>query len=223
MNISNGKAFTLAEVLITLGIIGIVAAMTLPTLITNYKKKQTVAQLQKVYSVLSQALQRSEVDNGEYEYWEEPIAMGSAAYYKKYWHPYFKIMKICNNYKDCQYKGERPWFTIKGTPETLLFSHVQYRVPFLTSDGALISISIASGESSIRYNGIIVDLNGPKAPNAFGIDTFLFVMVPKRGIVPDGYELTPTQVNTRCHSNGFSCAAKIMQNGWEIKDDYPWR
>ena len=36
------KAFTLAEILITLGIIGVVAAMTIPTLITNYQKKQTV-------------------------------------------------------------------------------------------------------------------------------------------------------------------------------------
>ena len=35
-------AFTLAEVLITLGIIGVVAAMTIPTLITSYKEKQTV-------------------------------------------------------------------------------------------------------------------------------------------------------------------------------------
>ena len=39
------KGFTLAEVLITLGIIGVVAALTLPSLITNYRKKQTVAQL----------------------------------------------------------------------------------------------------------------------------------------------------------------------------------
>ena len=40
-------AFTLAEVLITLGIIGIVAAMTIPTLIVNYQKKQTVSKLKQ--------------------------------------------------------------------------------------------------------------------------------------------------------------------------------
>lgn len=45
-------AFTLAEVLITLGIIGVVAAMTLPTLINNYRKQETIAKLKKVYSVL---------------------------------------------------------------------------------------------------------------------------------------------------------------------------
>ena len=49
-------AFTLAEVLITLGIIGIVSAMTIPTLINNYQKKVTVTRLQQTYSMLNQAL-----------------------------------------------------------------------------------------------------------------------------------------------------------------------
>ena len=63
------SAFTLAEVLITLGIIGIVAAMTLPALIQNYQKKQTVSQLKKAYSVISQALVSSQYDNGDMTEW----------------------------------------------------------------------------------------------------------------------------------------------------------
>ena len=60
-------AFTLAEVLITLGIIGIVAAMTIPTLISNYQEKQTVSKLQKVYATLKNALEMAKVDNGDYD------------------------------------------------------------------------------------------------------------------------------------------------------------
>ena len=52
------KAFTLAEVLITLGIIGVVAAMTLPTLVNNTEKKELDAQLTKSYSVLQNAINR---------------------------------------------------------------------------------------------------------------------------------------------------------------------
>lgn len=52
----NSKAFTLAEVLITLGIIGIVAAMTLPTLIGNYKEKILVVQVKKSYAELQNAI-----------------------------------------------------------------------------------------------------------------------------------------------------------------------
>lgn len=49
------KAFTLSETLITLGIIGVVAALTMPAVITNYQKKQTSAQLKKAYSTFAQA------------------------------------------------------------------------------------------------------------------------------------------------------------------------
>ena len=61
-------AFTLAEVLITLGIIGIVAAMTLPTLIQSNKNKEVEAKLKKIYSVMNQAILLSEKDNGPKEY-----------------------------------------------------------------------------------------------------------------------------------------------------------
>ena len=53
------KGFTLAEILITLGIIGVVAAMTIPTLITNYQKKASVTKLQKAISILNQAYKLS--------------------------------------------------------------------------------------------------------------------------------------------------------------------
>lgn len=43
----NIKAFTLAEVLITLGIIGIVAALTLPALIQNNRNKELQTGLKK--------------------------------------------------------------------------------------------------------------------------------------------------------------------------------
>ena len=49
------RAFTLAEVLITLGIIGVVAAMTLPTVVNKYKEKETVTKLKKFYSIISQS------------------------------------------------------------------------------------------------------------------------------------------------------------------------
>ena len=58
------KAFTLAEVLITLGIIGVVATMTIPTLLTNHQKKQTAIKLQKAYAEIYQALKLTEADHG---------------------------------------------------------------------------------------------------------------------------------------------------------------
>ena len=57
------KAFTLAEVLVTLGIIGVVSAMTVPTLMQNYQRQSYVTQLHKIYNELGQAAERYKADN----------------------------------------------------------------------------------------------------------------------------------------------------------------
>ena len=53
---SKKAAFTLAEVLITLGIIGVVAAMTIPTLISNYQEKTLNTQFKRAYALINQGL-----------------------------------------------------------------------------------------------------------------------------------------------------------------------
>ena len=62
-------AFTLAEVLITLAIIGVVAAMTIPTLISNYQEKATVSKVKQAFSIISQAYQLAKIENGEFGTW----------------------------------------------------------------------------------------------------------------------------------------------------------
>ena len=67
-------AFTLAEVLITLGIIGVVAAMTLPVLIQKHQKRVLEKQFIKAYSLISQAAKKAEADLGftpECYYWDK--------------------------------------------------------------------------------------------------------------------------------------------------------
>ena len=64
------KGFTLAEVLITLGVIGVVAAMTLPTLIQEHREKARVTQVKKAYSILSQAFTMAVQEYGDIEDWE---------------------------------------------------------------------------------------------------------------------------------------------------------
>ena len=84
------QAFTLAEVLITLGIIGIVAAMTLPTLIQANKNAEVEAKLKKVYSVMNQAILRAEIDNGPKEYWD----FSDANFFDKYFAPYLQEVSV---------------------------------------------------------------------------------------------------------------------------------
>ncbi len=65
MKIKNLKAFTLAEVLIALLIIGIIATIILPTLLNNIKKAEYSSKLKKFYSTMSHAISLSELENGE--------------------------------------------------------------------------------------------------------------------------------------------------------------
>src|SRR5574344_1882726 len=86
-------AFTLAEVLITLGIIGVVAALTIPTLVNNYQEKASVTKLKKLYSIVSQAVKLAEVDNGPIEDWgfTSPYGPEDAEILSKNLSPYFKV------------------------------------------------------------------------------------------------------------------------------------
>ena len=78
------KAFTLAEVLITLGIIGVVAAITIPGLITKYQKLVTVVKLKKVYSQLNQVMRYINEDPGI-----DVISGSPSVYVKNYILPHY--------------------------------------------------------------------------------------------------------------------------------------
>ncbi len=100
-------AFTLAEVLITLGIIGVVVALTIPTLMSDYRKHVVETRLEKFYSVMNQAIAQSEIDNGNKLYWDkmgsnievdgEIVTNGGLSpidWYNKYLAKYLLVLKV---------------------------------------------------------------------------------------------------------------------------------
>lgn len=238
------RAFTMAEVLITLGIIGIVAAMTLPSLIGNYQKKQTAIQLKKFYSIMQQAIATSELQNGEVKYWNFKIGgnKNTEIFANTYLTPYLKIIKTympedfpadihykCVNGKNCDSYGE-----VKNNNPKLVLA-----------DGNMILATDYFEAKDINNNtisaiNIIVDINGFKKPNQYGRDVFAFSIQPDFGFVPAGVGYTSAMQGAQqaysrdwfltggqergCNrkQNGFYCAGLIMTDGWEIKDDYPW-
>ena len=103
------RAFTLAEVLITLGIIGVVAAMTLPALIQKNNDRVTITKLKKFMSVMNSAITMAINENGPIESWnlvasdyDEELGSstpegkeGKDAFLKKYILPYVKYSSYC--------------------------------------------------------------------------------------------------------------------------------
>ena len=92
------KAFTLAEVLITLGIIGVVAALTIPTLIANAEKSSIISKVEKDYAMLSQVSMSLANENGgtlENVFTSDPNLMYTQYLAK------FKTVKACANTSGC--------------------------------------------------------------------------------------------------------------------------
>ena len=85
------KAFTLAEVLITLGIIGIVAAMTMPQLLPKLEKIKTEAKLKKFYSVIGQSTNTILVENGGWSGLD--YSLTASVFFDKYYSKYIPVLK----------------------------------------------------------------------------------------------------------------------------------
>jgi prepilin-type N-terminal cleavage/methylation domain-containing protein len=212
-------AFTLAEVLITLGIIGIVAAMTIPNLITNYRKKQTVAKLQKVISVLNQAYRQSYDELG---YPDDNLTISGKNYFNTYWAPYLSGATRCSSCSACGYSSS-PFTSLSGGHASL-GCFTDTRVPFYLKDGVWVMLMLRSETSAgqkISVNYLIVDLNGSSLPNKYGIDVFMLTRTEK-GILPYGYDKSDNAVLSDCSKTGTGlyCAERIRREGWQI--NYPF-
>ena len=221
-------AFTLAETLITLGIIGIVAAMTIPTLISNYQKKQTVTKLQKAISILNQAYKLSFDDVGEPSA-QEAFNMGSEQYFQTYWAPYIKTALICTGNRQCGYKKEQPWVFTNNRNYALAVVAPGNRATFYTADGFLYVIFTAVGGTGAEQkdNRVLVDINGAEGPNKLGRDVFFLTRVEKdgAGIQALGMDESDQSINRECSTagQGLYCAERIRRAGWEIDKSYPWK
>ncbi len=192
----SGEGFTLAEVLITLGIIGVVAAMTVPTLVAKYQEKVTVNKLKKMYSVLTQAYNMYKIDN-------EPEALpftpegGHKAF--NIFKPYLKIAKDCGtSISGCFYMGM--YKQLNGIDHRK-YSESQNYYKVLLNDGSAIIFRGGNGNLDLE---VFYDVNGETPPNAWGKDLFEFDVKNKK-VVPCGMD----------HAAGYEEACKAPDNvGW---------
>lgn len=224
--------FTLAEVLITLGIIGVVAAMTIPNLLTKMDHNAKIAKLQKSISIMNQAMRMSIHDNGEYDGWDSSLA--PKPYIEQYFAPYLKIVTWCDTAQKCGYKKANPW---DSEAVYTGFNSAGARVPFVTLDGILFSVITYGGLSSgndetdklydfsvSSSSGIIVDINVSNNPNRFANDIFFLVRTDTGSVMPLGYNLPDETIKNDCQKKQLRiyCAERLRRNGWKAPQDYPW-
>ena len=238
------SAFTLAEVLITLGIIGVVAALTLPSLLANYTKTQTVVQLKKSYSVLEQTIKNAENDYGEVNNW--PEWDDAEIILNKYFVPYLQGTKEFGKVKSwdkaiCYTPSVKTHVdNLNRIVQYTFLSGMHVSNPFYANktasiqlnDGTCIGLNpILDLNENASYSAlfsrlILIDVNGAqKAPNVVGKDLFFFYINSDGVIKPFGdiwsrdRILSPSfnlSCNTKSILGGHTCAYRIMQEGWKI-------
>ena len=208
------KAFTLAEVLITLGIIGIVAAMTLPTLIQKNEERVTVTKVKKFYSVMNQALLMAIKDNGYVDEWnfietdKDNNRLGDKLAQKI--KPYLKIAKDCGTNSNCITNDT---YKLLNGSNWQPYTGVGY-YKMILADGTYMWLRTnASGSECTDIDGgvqntcgvIWIDINGKLPPNTIGKDTFNFVITKNR-IIPSNLD------DCNVNNAGWSCSAYILSN-----------
>lgn len=226
------KAFTLAEILITLGIIGIVAALTIPTIAAKIDHAQKISLLKKAHSAINQSVKLASDDFGDFDSWDNTLP--TKDFLQKYIAPYMKITLYCTSYNVCNYKSNAAWSRYNGEGSYSGFNAFS-RIPFFSIDGILYSISLTGGgitqNTEIQYDtnyigshAIFIDVNGSNLPNRFGNDVFLLARNSDGSIMPLGHKLSDEIINKDCNKKGqcLYCAEKLRRNGWKSTSDYPW-
>jgi len=237
-------AFTLAEVLITLGIIGIVANMTIPTLMANIQKDQYVAALKKEYSVFNQVLKQMAADSGCPDDLKcvngftvggsiesKNIALGNEVV------TYLKIAKNCgtpagNNcfpeYTGFNYDKDSVFYTgynMNNVSDMYRFTTINGVSYLLERNDYNFTALTPTGSLSQVCGKLEIDVNGHKPPNRYGRDTFRFYITNGKGaaLYPYGgkeYELIwwdgSTKLCNPTNTVGFYCAGRVIEEGWEM-------
>ena len=218
-------AFTLAEVLITLGIIGVVAALTIPNVVSNYKKKVVETRLAKLYSVLNQAVELSEEKNGACTTWEwgDINNHRDSAYMEKWWKTYM-----------ADYIPNVQTVTKNSVATSSISGNGSYLVYF--KDGTALKIEAIPGS----YIWVVVYVKPQINTKNFnegdvyqhdsmvsGRDYFsMFIMPSSKCSFDVNYydNLSRNELIESCKAPGNlggTCMKMIKDNGWKIPDDYP--
>ena len=207
----NSFAFTLAETLIVIGIIGVVAALTLPNLNSSTGDKEKVVKLQKLYSNMNDALGRVQAVYGPINTWPK-----DGNHTERFMNRLFEFMKVTivcsmgDSSKTCWSES------LSGQPNY---------GSFITADGSGVFVfasfncdqaTTVSGDKSC--GSIKIDIDGPhKGKNEYGIDMFYFAIAEKQGIIPNHSRefnnISWINYPTTCFSWHPYCTAWVIENG----------
>ena len=217
-------AFTLAEVLITLGIIGVVAAMTMPTLIANHRKKVVETKLEKFYSVMNQAINMTNAEYGDASNWvidcgpsERPTCSAKDVedWLNSTIGKHLKILKIEPN---SDQRGILVYFNDGGV---LYIQNYIYDMTFYLNQNAIKHSQGGKDTFQFRFNPIVYAHQSTSSSSLTYVlgkpfEPYATYWDGTREQLVDGHFYS-------CSKGQVYCAKLIQYDGWKISKDYPIR
>ena len=198
-------AFTLAEVLITLGIIGIVAAMTMPALIANYQRRVLETQFKKAYSEISQAVALLKVKE-DINIFEYSMHYGNSQPALDMLMTQIKGASVVEGSKSLS-----NFISLFYTPKSLdkksnALQYCDNTNVYRSPGGVFYSMDDSAVNGSLADPKLCLDINGMKKPNSYGHDLFVFVFTPEGELVPFTYKWNTTHTTEKLDDLSSQCS-----------------
>ena len=224
------SAFTLAETLITVAIIGVVAAMTLPSIMQKYKNLEVETKLKRIYSMMNQAILMSEIDNGPKEEWDT-CNTDCQWYYEKYFSPYLRELKTVeintSLYSYAMYFMDGTLLIGKNNTNTGRVDFFFYPNAKNYTDSGFATIPDANSTAIQRVDAgktyFAFSFDPSNSSNKYhykkGFETFKFNLsyISAENLKSGSWPCVEGG------KNALYCTALIELNNWKIPDDYPFK
>ena len=192
------RGFTLTEVLVTLGVIGVVSALTVPTLVNNYQQKALSVQTRKAVLDLETQVDLLITEEGKTKM--SATTLKTQDGFKKFLNEHFKVTNTCAQGNGAGCFANQTYLSISGTATALDCGGESY----LLSN----SVAICPIKSGSSYN-LYIDVNGAEGPNIGGRDMY-YVQLNTNGKINDkGGDCTTS-------SFGAGCLSRLQQNNWSM-------
>ena len=211
-------AFTLAETLIVMGVIGIVAALTIPNLNSSTNNQEKVTKVKKIYAELNEAQNRATAVYGPLETWfvNDTTSLAMRQRYINRITEFMKVTKSCINSADgCmptstkKVMSDVSGFPVQSYPSVVLTSGVSFSIFSTFNKDCVENFSQTGHDCTL----IEVDIDGPKkGKSMWGVDIFRFA-VTKTGIIPMAIDSSILHKVCRVESVGDWCSGWIIKTG----------
>ncbi len=225
---NNKNAFSVAECLLTLVVIGVISALVMPVLHTKYNNIKTVYVLKKQYTIYNNIYNTIVQTKGPLKYWglKSVKDLDEIKKVTDYFLPYLKYEEKCISVTGCwafkpinalNEKIAAPWTSTANKGGGIGDNFVVYKM----KDGTIVNLDVYDNldiinrfgvKNTSKYNLVIfVDINGNVDPNVIGRDIFAFT-ITDRGFLPAGVDSTANcSVKDETKFAGLQCAAKVLK------------